>query len=100
MKDYYNTEAKIDIIRYPIITDKTTKNLEYNTYYFKVLKTSKKYEIKNAIENIFSVKVERVNTLNIPPKQKTLGKFRGKVSRYKKAIVKLKKEYKINLFED
>ena len=94
------SEIKIDIIKYPIITDKTTKSLENNVYCFKVVKASKKHEIKAAIENIFNVKVENVNTINIPPKKKTLGKFRGRITQYKKAIVKLNKEYKINLFED
>ena len=90
----------IDIIRYPIITDKTTKKIENNVYCFKVTKSSNKNEIKLAIENIFNVKVKKVNTINNPPKKKTVGKFKGKVAGYKKAIVKLQTEYSIQLFED
>nr|YP_009396446.1 ribosomal protein L23 [Polysiphonia scopulorum]ARW65632.1 ribosomal protein L23 [Polysiphonia scopulorum] len=90
----------IDIIKYPIVTDKTTRSIENNIYYFNVVINSNKNDIKLAIENIFNVKVKKVNTLNNPPKTKTVGKFKGKKTRYKKAIIKLHKEYKINLFED
>nr|YP_009398513.1 ribosomal protein L23 [Lophocladia kuetzingii]ARW67699.1 ribosomal protein L23 [Lophocladia kuetzingii] len=90
----------IDNIKYPIITDKTTKNIENNVYYFKVNKTINKSEIKTAIEYIFDVKVEKINTINVYPKTKRLGKFTGKISQYKKAIVKLKKTYSINLFNN
>nr|ARW60241.1 ribosomal protein L23 [Laurencieae sp.] len=90
----------IDIIEYPIITDKTTKNLENNVYCFQVDKKSNKREIKEAIENIFDVKVQQVNTSISSPKTKTVGKFKGKVKRYKKAMIKLKDSYRINLFEN
>ncbi len=89
-----------DIIRYPIITDKTTKDIENNKYYFKVKKNSNKQEIKITIENIFNVKVKRINTLNIGPKTKTIGRFKGKTTQYKKAIIQLHQEYKIQLFDD
>lgn len=90
----------IDIIKYPIITDKTTKSIENNIYYFNVTTNSNKNDIKTAIENIFDVKVKKVNTLNSPPKTKTIGKFKGKKAKCKKAIVQLHQGYKINLFED
>nr|YP_009395628.1 ribosomal protein L23 [Vertebrata isogona]ARW64614.1 ribosomal protein L23 [Vertebrata isogona] len=92
--------TKLDIIKSPIITDKTTKSIENNTYYFSVTKKSNKNEIKQAIENLFNVKVKKVNTLNVPPKTKTVGRFKGKITRYKKAIVQLHEEYKINLFDN
>lgn len=95
------TEHKlIDIIKYPIITDKTTRSIENNIYYFRVVRNSNKSDIKLAIEKIFNVKVKKINTLNSPPKTKTVGRFKGKKTKYKKAIIKLHKEYKINLFED
>lgn len=89
-----------DIIRYPIITDKTTKDIENNKYYFKVTKKSNKEQIKMTIEQVFDVKVKTINTLNIAQKKKTIGKFRGKTAQYKKAIIKLHKEYNIKLFDD
>nr|YP_009399757.1 ribosomal protein L23 [Digenea simplex]ARW69576.1 ribosomal protein L23 [Digenea simplex] len=95
-----NLQKIIDIIKYPIITDKTTRNIENNVYSFKVDKKSSKVEIKQAIEYIFDVKVKKVNTINYIRKTKTVGKFRGYKSGYKKAIVKLDQEYTINLFEN
>nr|YP_009396644.1 ribosomal protein L23 [Vertebrata australis]ARW65830.1 ribosomal protein L23 [Vertebrata australis] len=94
------TKIKLDIIKSPIITDKTTRSIENNTYYFNVIKKSNKNEIKQAIEKIFDVKVKKVNTSNIPPKTKTVGRFKGKIAKYKKAIVQLHEEYKINLFDN
>ena len=81
-------------------TDKTTKNIESNVYYFQVDTKSSKKDIKIAIENIFNVKIDRINTSMSPPKYKRVGKFRGKIKKYKKAIVKLKDSYTINLFEN
>lgn len=100
MRKHTKKHNMIDIIRHPIITDKTTKSIESNTYYFNVTKKSSKNDIKVAIEKVFNVKVKRVNTINKPTKQKRIGKFQGKTTRYKKAIVKLHEDYKINLFED
>nr|CRF40157.1 Ribosomal protein L23 [Laurencia snackeyi] len=90
----------ISIIKYPRITDKTTKDIENNVYCFEVDKNSKKDDIKKAVEKIFDVKVEKINTTMSPPKTKTVGKFKGKVKKYKKAIVKLENSYRINLFEN
>nr|ARW68747.1 ribosomal protein L23 [Palisada sp.] len=90
----------IDIIKYPIITDKTTKNIDSNVYCFQVDIKSNKKDIKIAIESIFNVKVDKINTNVSPPKYKTVGKFKGKLKKYKKAIVKLKDSYTINLFEN
>lgn len=89
-----------DIIKYPIITDKTTKNLERNIYYFSVARNSNKKEIKETIEKIFKVKVKKVNTATIPPKTKTIGRFKGKITRNKKAIIQLHEDYSIDLFEN
>jgi len=94
------TKNKIDIIRYPIITDKTTKEIENNTYCFNVTTESTKNEIKIAIEDIFKVKVKKINTIKNPPKTKTVGRFKGKKSTYKKALIKLHDNYKINLFDE
>ncbi len=93
-------EINPDIIRYPIITDKTTKDLENNKYYFKVTKRSTKQQIKKTIENVFEVKVKSINTLNIAPKTKTIGRHKGKITQYKKAIIQLHQNYTIKLFDD
>lgn len=96
-----NTEQQlIDLIRKPILTDKTTRMLEENQYCFSVQKNAKKNEIKEAIEYIFNVKVIKVNTLNTPLKKRTVGKFIGKKAQYKKAIVKLIAQDKIDLFPE
>lgn len=98
MNKKYNINP--DIIRYPIITDKTTKDLENNKYYFKVTKRSTKEQIKKTIENVFEVKIRRINTLNIAPKTRTIGKSKGKIAQYKKAIIQLHENYTIKLFDD
>lgn len=90
----------IDLIKKPIITDKTTKILENNQYCFAVNRYANKSEIKQAVEYVFNVKVKKINTLNLPIKTKTIGKFIGKKTRYKKAIVTLVEQYSINLFPE
>lgn len=87
-----------DILKYPIITDKTTKNLERNIYYFSVAKNSNKKEIKETIESIFKVKVKKINTSIIPPKTKTIGRFKGRITKNKKAVIQLHEDYSIDLF--
>ena len=92
--------ALLKIIKYPIITDKTTKLLEDNQYSFAVDRKANKLNIKQAIEYIFNVSIQSVNTCNRPPNKKRVGKFIGQKANYKKAIVTLKNEYSINLFPD
>jgi large subunit ribosomal protein L23 len=88
-----------DILKAPIITEQTTKLIEsQNKYTFKVDRKANKVEIKNAVESIFSVKVLSVNTLNVLPKFKRMGKHEGYKSAYKKAIVKLAEGQKIEAF--
>lgn len=97
------TKKNIDIlnlIKYPIITDKTSRQIEDNIYCFAVDRRANKKLIKNAIEYIFDVKVKKINTLNQPPKKKRVGKFIGYVTKNKKAIIQLHQQYKINLFND
>lgn len=78
-----------DIIFAPIITEKTASMEEKNTYVFKVDVRANKTQIKQAIEKAFNVKVEKINTLNVHPKDRRVGRYTGKTNRYKKAIVKL-----------
>ncbi len=87
-----------DIIIAPVITEKSvTKSREENVYTFKVIKSASKPQIKKAIEEAFNVKVVSVNTLNTKPKKKRVGKYPGMTKTYKKAIVTLDKDSKIEL---
>ncbi|MEJ8785549.1 50S ribosomal protein L23 [Peptoniphilus sp. EMRHCC_23] len=78
-----------DIIIRPIITEQSMLEMEENKYTFEVAKTSNKSEIKKAIEAIFSVKVAKVNTMNMRGKVKRQGMNVGKRPNWKKAIVTL-----------
>ena len=95
---YYRSNAQI--VKYPIITDKATRLLENNQYTFIVDRYSDKISIKNSIEFLFNVKVTKVNTCNLPKKQKRVGKYVGWKSQYKKAIVTLSEGDVINLFTE
>jgi large subunit ribosomal protein L23 len=93
MNKYY------DIIKAPIITEQSTQLIEsQNRYTFKVDKKANKVEIKKAIEAIFSVNVLSVNTVNVLPKFKRMGKYEGYKSAYKKAVVKIAEGQKIDAF--
>ncbi len=89
------------VIRTHITTERTTmlraKNREY---VFEVDKRATKFTIKLAVEKAFSVKVETVRTMTMPGKVKRLGRFEGKTSTWKKAIVRLKKDQAIAMFEN
>ena len=87
-----------DIIKAPIITEKSADLAQNkNTYVFSVAVNSNKTQIKQAIEHIFNVKVENVNTVNVKPKKKRVGRYVGKTNRVKKAIVKLSEGSSIEL---
>ena len=78
-----------DIIIKPIITEESMDDMANKKYTFKVDKKANKSEIKRAIENIFNVKVENVNTMNILGKEKRMGVHVGRRPSWKKAIVTL-----------
>lgn len=96
--DFYR--SNVQIIKYPIITDKATRLLENNQYSFIVDRYSDKITIKAAIESLFTVKVIKINTCRLPRKQKRVGKYIGWKPKYKKAIVTLSEGDGINLFTD
>ena len=96
----YSTSSDINIIKYPVITDKATRLLENNQYSFIVNPKSDKITIKAAIEYLFDVKVTKVNTCQLPRKKKRVGKYLGWKSQYKKAIVTLADGDTINLFAE
>ena len=87
-----------DIIKAPIITEKSTSIASNEkTYVFKVDAKANKSQIKDAVEKIFNVKVESVNTVNVHPKKKRVGRYSGMTNKYKKALVTLKDGNKIEL---
>ena len=96
--DFYRNN--VQIIKYPLITDKATRLLENNQYSFIVDRYSDKLTIKKAIEYLFNVKVIKVNTCRLPRKQKRVGKYIGWKTEYKKAIVSLAEGDVINLFTE
>ena len=93
-----------DIIIKPVLTEKSYAGVQNKVYTFKVAKSANKIEIKKAVEELFDVKVERVNTLNVKGKERTQntrqGRTVGKTSDYKKAVVKLTDDSKTIAFFD
>ncbi|MBF8438014.1 50S ribosomal protein L23 [Halanaerobiaceae bacterium Z-7014] len=89
-----------DIIISPLISEKTMKLMEENNAYtFKVAKKANKIQIRQAIEEIFNVKVVKVNTMNMKGKRKRLGFTEGKRPDWKKAIIRLDDGDSIEIFE-
>lgn len=89
-----------DIVRRPVITEKSMNEMADKKYTFIVDVNANKTEIKKAIEEVFKVKVDKVNTVRVLGKMKRQGKFEGRRPSYKKAIVKLTAESKgIEFFE-
>lgn len=91
-----------EVIIEPIITEKSMSlTSEENKATFKVQKDANKIEIKNAIQRIYGVKVLEVKTVNVKPKRTTRGsRFQGKLSGYKKAVVRLESGQAIDLFKE
>ena len=88
-----------DVLKKPVLTEKSmTLQAEENKYTFDVDVNANKIEIRQAVEAMFDVKVESVNVINVRPKSKRVGKYEGKTNRRRKAIVKLKEGYSIDLF--
>ena len=90
-------EKHYDIIRSPVITEKSTLLSEHNQVMFNVAKTATKPEIKKAVEALFEVKVSAVNTLNRKGKTKRFRGIKGRQSDVKKAIVTLEEGQSIDV---
>ena len=78
-----------DVIIRPVVTEKSMTEMADKKYTFVVDKKANKTEIKKAVEAIFDVKVEKVNTLNYDGKMKRMGRTQGRTASFKKAVVKL-----------
>ena len=89
-----------DVIRKPMITEKATNAIDLNQYTFEVDPRATKPDIKAAVELMFDVKVIGINTMNPPRRSRRVGKFSGKRSQFKKAIVRLSEGDKIQLFPE
>lgn len=90
-----------EIIVRPLVTEKTIKSEENNnTVVFEVKKGTNKIQVRQAIEEIFNVKVDSVNIVNTKPKAKRVGKYLGKTKAIRKAYIKLHEGSKIEILSD
>lgn len=87
----------LEIIKAPVITEKSGVIAQNGKYVFKVDSRANKIEIKQAIEKIFNVHVKEIRTINVKPKKRRVGRYTGLTNRCKKAIVKLAEGEEINL---
>ena len=87
------------VIRRPLITEKSTELRDTNVIAFEVDLHANKIQIKKAVESIFNVKVDTVRTLRVHGKPKRMGRYAGHRPDWKKAVVTLKKGQSIELFE-
>lgn len=89
-----------DIIKRPVITERTSEYMNDLKYVFEVDIRANKTEIKQAVESIFGVKVKNVNTLRVPGKLKRYGRYSGYTPEWKKAFVTLTADSKpLQFFE-
>lgn len=88
-----------DILIRPIVTEKSTALMEQGKYTFRVPLDATKIQIRQAVEQIFKVKVQAVNTMRYEGKLKRMGRTQGRRSDWKKAVVTLKPGEAIELFE-
>ncbi|MBM3619983.1 MAG: 50S ribosomal protein L23 [Alphaproteobacteria bacterium] len=86
-----------EVIRAPLVTEKSTHQSEHSQISFKVALDATKPEIKQAVEGLFKVKVKAVNTLRVEGKNKVFRGMRGRRSDWKKAIISLVEGEKIDL---
>ena len=89
-----------DIIVKPILSEKTYADIHNKKYAFVVDKNANKVEIKYAVEQIFGVKVKQVNVSNVRAKDKRVGKYSGKTSSYKKAVITLAEGQSLDLLKN
>ena len=89
-----------DVIIRPIITEASMSRLADKKYTFEVASDANKIEIKKAVEEIFKVQVDKVNTISVKSKEKRVGYHLGRTSEWKKAIVTLKPDSKTIEFFD
>ncbi len=91
--------SDFDIIIRPVITEKSSSLMAFNKYTFEVHKSANKIQIRNAVEKVFNVKVKSVNTLNVKGKLRRRGAAKGYTRSWKKAVVQLFPDQRIEFFE-
>ncbi|GAF40065.1 LSU ribosomal protein L23p [Agrilactobacillus composti DSM 18527 = JCM 14202] len=90
-----------DIIKRPIVTEATMNAMDDHKYTFDVAVDANKVAVRKAVEEIFGVKVAKVNIMNVHPKKKRVGRFTGYTDKRRKAIVTLTADSEpIKIFED
>lgn len=89
---------KYQIIKRPLVSEKSSKMVSDRKYTFEVDKNANKIQIKEAVEDIFKVKVAKVNIINSIPKAKKVGQYSGFKPAVSKAIVTLAEGYKIDIY--
>jgi large subunit ribosomal protein L23 len=89
----------LEVLRRPIITEKSTALQERGKYTFEVFREANKQQIKQAVEEAFKVEVAKVNVITVPGRWRGPGRRRGLTSPWKKAVVTLKPGQKIEFFE-
>lgn len=87
-----------DILKRPIVTEKSTDLMAENKYTFEVDLRANKMQVKAAVEEIFNVEVEQVNTLRVKGKLRRMGRHEGYTSEWKKAVVTLEPGHSIEVF--
>lgn len=88
---------ELNLIKKPVITEKSTANAQFNKYIFEVRNDANKINIKKTIEEIYKVKVQKLNSLNVKSKPKVFKGQRGKRSELKRIIVTLKEGNTIDM---
>jgi large subunit ribosomal protein L23 len=98
--DLWSEIMFFDSIKSVVTSKKALLLVDNQTYCFTVNPKLTKPLIKRAIEKYFNVRVLKINVLNLPPRQKRMGKYSGFTTLYKKVIVTLNYDDNINLFSD
>ena len=88
-----------DVIKRPVVTEKSTVAQQENMYTFEVDRRATKFDIRDAVQKIFNVSVERVRTVRMPAKYVRVGRNVGKTTPWKKAVVTLKEGDRIEFME-
>ena len=88
-----------EVLIKPVISEKSYEQIARNQYTFKVHKDAHKTQVRQAVEQLFDVKVERVNIVKVQPKPKRRGLFKGVRPGWKKAVVQVREGETIEIFE-
>jgi large subunit ribosomal protein L23 len=88
-----------EVVKRPLITEKATVMKEQNRYAFEVAKEANKRQIREAVEAAFKVNVVKINVMSVPGKMRRIGRRYVMTRPWKKAVVTLEPDQKIEFFE-